>query len=199
MSFCVRKPLWLTTTGYGFHAVVDPEECIVKAWLYEYSLRDDDVLVMSYIVCDDTILLTGIKSYRHVPYVMRVLTSFDDEDIGKLVMRELAYMITYAHPRARTIRIYSDDVFQSLRNKYIHDACHASVALSAFLPPALAVHAAKYTLPEWTMFRMNPGDVAQRVANVFPAGAEDLIVTYEHGKDYVRFYECLKAHLGFAV
>lgn len=166
---------------FGYTVVVDPDSKIVKANVYNRD--DDDIFVLSYIVCDipegintaeiassTIIFITGVLCYRFLSYGLEILDSFEVGDMGDHILREMADVFEPIYPNA-VIRLYSDMDFANMRSVVMNHGLDISTILmmNADIPANAAIDISKQNLPDWISYKHDNVAIRLQLKALFPS------------------------------
>lgn len=181
MAYVITKNM-KSSFDFGYTAIVDPDNKIIKANVYDSN--DDDIFVLSYIVCDipdclvDTttvassptiIFITGVLCYRFLCYGLEILDSFETGNMGNHILREMADVFEPIYPNA-VVRLYSDIDFANMRNIIMNHSLDISTVLmmNADIPANAAIDISKQNLPEWISYMHDNAAITQQLQALFP-------------------------------
>ena len=151
------------TFDFGYEATIDMKNKIVKATVYDHD--DDDILTMSFIVCDTEhtdisheksdshiIYITGVYCMRNTCFGTDIITSFEEANMGYHIIHELGDIFKNVFPNG-VVRLYSDFEFKDLCRKYTDEAVNTSYTLSmSSLPLGVCIDIAKRNIPEFMLY-----------------------------------------------
>lgn len=171
-SYTVEKKM-KSTFDFGYKATIDLKNQDVKALVYDKD--DDDMFVMSFLVCDfpeipgvnPVVYVTGVKCRRSTCFGIEVIETFEDGNMGEHILREMDGVFEKAYPNAE-LRLYSEDDFKNTCKVAQDYALEMSCVLAnTALPTNAVLDIAKRMVPSWTRYKHEPDVIRNKLSTEF--------------------------------
>lgn len=176
MAIYTVKKSMQSTFDFGYEATVDPTNKFVKAFVYDKD--DHDCLVMSFIACESedmnpVVYATGVVCRRSTCFGDEMIESFDEQQMGEHILREMAKVFETAYPKAE-LRLYSETDYHDTCRKTQQHALDVSCILAhTELPRNATIDIAKHLVPWWVSYKHDPEAIRNTLRIRFTEAFDD--------------------------